>query len=60
MSDEEDMAPEKFMLIPPNEDQLHLPVGFGPEYDQMLLAEAAKYKTGEFIELRPITAVSET
>ena len=34
-------------------------VGSGPEYDDMLLHEAAKYKVGEFMEDRAISAVSE-
>ena len=56
MSDDEDFQPEKFMLVPTG-DLDSIDIGSGPEYDQLLKAEAERYKVGEFIENRPITEV---
>ena len=58
MSDDETLSPDKFQLIPANEDELSLvDIGSGPQYDALLQAEAEKYKVGDFIENRAISAV---
>ena len=47
----------KYILVPTNEEANARKVGKGPEYDQMLLDEAEKYKVGEFYENRAVSEV---
>ena len=59
MADPGDPVNSRLILKIPDAEIYARKVGSGPEYDNMLLHEAAKYKVGEFMEDRAISAVSE-